>query len=245
MKQINWQILFGVSLVVLSLSFYTAHYLIFKDAHHIFIYFLGDIAFIPIEVLLVTLVIHRLLIAREKRSIFQKLNMIIGAFFSEIGTELITLFSDLDPKLDDIRQNLIVTSEWPESEFSAVARRLRTYEYTVDINLMDLEWLRKFLMTKRTFLVTLLENPNLLEHESFTDLIRAVLHLCEELTSRKVLKNLPDTDYNHLALDIKRAYTLLVREWLDYMRYLKDNYPYLFSLAMRTNPFDQTASPVV
>jgi hypothetical protein len=26
---------------------------------------------------------------------------------------------------------------------------------------------------------------------------------------------------------------------------LKDNYPYLFSLAMRTNPFDLSASPIV
>jgi hypothetical protein len=29
------------------------------------------------------------------------------------------------------------------------------------------------------------------------------------------------------------------------MRYLKRSYPYLFHLAMRTNPFDQTASPVI
>jgi hypothetical protein len=29
------------------------------------------------------------------------------------------------------------------------------------------------------------------------------------------------------------------------MRYLKNNYPYLFSLAMRTNPFDQNATPVI
>jgi hypothetical protein len=27
-------------------------------------------------------------------------------------------------------------------------------------------------------------------------------------------------------------------EWLDYMKYLKANYPDLFSLAIRTNPFD-------
>jgi hypothetical protein len=33
--------------------------------------------------------------------------------------------------------------------------------------------------------------------------------------------------------------------WLEYMEHLKDNYPYLFSLAMRVNPFDKTASPVV
>jgi hypothetical protein len=29
------------------------------------------------------------------------------------------------------------------------------------------------------------------------------------------------------------------------MRYLKDNYPYLFSLAMSIKPFDLNASPVV
>jgi len=29
------------------------------------------------------------------------------------------------------------------------------------------------------------------------------------------------------------------------MGHLKDNFPYLFSLAMRINPFDQEASPIV
>lgn len=91
----------------------------------------------------------------------------------------------------------------------------------------------------------LLENPILLEHETFTDLLRAVFHLAKELASRKELDHLPDADYQHLANDIKRAYVLLVHQWLDYMRHLKDNYPFLFSLAMRTNPFDQKASPIV
>ena len=45
-----------------------------------------------------------------------------------------------------------------------------------------------------------------------------------------------------MAGDIKRAYTLLVFEWLSYMKHLKNNYPYLFSLAMRLNPFDENAT---
>jgi hypothetical protein len=98
---------------------------------------------------------------------------------------------------------------------------------------------------KRDFLLRLLENPNLLEHETFTEHLRAVFHLTEELTSREDLMGLPDTDYAHLSGDIQRAYGLLVHQWLDYMRHLKDNYPYLFSLAMRINPFDQSASPIV
>lgn len=38
---------------------------------------------------------------------------------------------------------------------------------------------------------------------------------------------------------------LLINEWLDYMKYLKANYPFLFHLAMRTNPFDRSASITV
>ena len=91
----------------------------------------------------------------------------------------------------------------------------------------------------------LLENPTLLEHESFTELLRTVFHLTEELTFRDDIGRLPDPDKMHIAGDIKRVYHLLVNQWLTYMKHLKDNYPYLFSLAMRTNPFDQKASPVI
>jgi hypothetical protein len=85
----------------------------------------------------------------------------------------------------------------------------------------------------------------LLEHESFTDLLRAVFHVTEELLSREGLADLPAPDREHLVRDAERAYAFLVRQWLDYMRHLKDNYPYLFSLAMRTNPFDRDATPIV
>ena len=49
----------------------------------------------------------------------------------------------------------------------------------------------------------------------------------------------------HLSGDIQRAYQILVREWLDYLEHLKQDYPYLFSLALRTNPFDANASVVI
>ena len=245
MKGVRWQIMLGLSLVVLSVIFYVIHYAIFRDSHHIFIYMIGDIAFVFVEVLLVTLIIHQLLSSREKRARLEKLNMVIGVFFSEIGAGLVTYFSDFDPQLEKIKQELIVRPNWSEKEFSAVSKRLKNYNYGVEIQKVELEYLRDFLIGKRDFLLRLLENPNLLEHESFTELLRAVFHLTEELQGREDVSQLPDSDYKHLAGDIKRAYVLLVRHWLDYMKHLKENYPYLFSLAMRTNPFDQSASPVV
>lgn len=245
MKLPKWQILLGLALVLLSAILYSIHYAIFRDAHHIYIYLLGDIAFVPIEVLLVAIIVHQLLSQREKRAILEKLNMVIGSFYSQVGTRLLTYFSDFDPRLATIRENLIVKDNWSEQEFLRVSKLLKDYDYNIEIKKVDLEGLRAFLLGERQFLLLLLENPALLEHEPFSELLRAVFHLAEELETREDVKQLPDTDYAHLAGDIKRAYILLVQRWLSYVKYLKDNYPYLFSLVMRTNPFDQTASPFV
>ena len=242
MRRLNWQILLGLYLIVLSALFYFIHYQIFRDAHHIFIYMLGDIAFVPIEVLMVTLIIHRLLSEREKRSMLKKLNMVIGAFFSEVGTQLLGSFYDFDTHACTIREDLVVSKDWSEKNFSHVLKQLKKYDYCIDSKKGDLNYLKGFLIKKRYFLLGLLENPNLLEHESFTELLWAVFHLTEELAHRKDLKQLPDTDYEHLSGDIKRAHVLLISEWLAYMRHLKNDYPYLFSLAIRTNPFDPNAS---
>jgi hypothetical protein len=241
----SWQLALIVSLALLSALLYLFHYALFKDLHHILIYLVGDLAFLPLEVLLVTLIIHRLLADRERRQRMEKLNLVIGAFFSEVGSFLLTYLSDFDPHLESIRQDLTLTQEWSAAQFARASRRLRQYHYTVQMEKVDLKELKAYLLQKRDFLLRLLENPNLLEHEDFTELLQAVFHLTEELSFRQDLGALPDSDRSHLGLDTKRAYGLLVREWLDYMRHLKEHHPYLFSLALRTNPFDQTASPIV
>ena len=60
-------------------------------------------------------------------------------------------------------------------------------------------------MKKSHFLIRLLENPNLLEHESFTELLRAVFHVDEELRSRKKISNLSANVLKYISGDIKRA----------------------------------------
>ena len=105
--------------------------------------------------------------------------------------------------------------------------------------------LRDYLRSGADFLLRILENPILQEHGNFTHLLRAVFHLRDELDHRGALSEIPDTDRKHLERDIVRAYKLLAIEWLAYMRYLKENYAYLLSLAIRTNPFDPDASAVV
>jgi len=240
-----WQIKLGLVLIVLTAAIYYLHFIIFHDVHHIFIYLLGDIAFLPLEVLIVTLIIHRVLSHKEKQVKLEKLNMVIGAFFSELGFKLLSYISDSDPNLDRIKSYLVIDGDWDNEKFIKVERILKSYNYEVDRTKIDWVLLRGLLKERRDFLLRLIENPVLLEHESFTELLRSVFHITEELENREDLSSLPESDLDHIAADLKRVYTNIISQWLKYMLHLKDNFPYLFSLAMRSNPFDDNSSFIV
>lgn len=242
MKRFGWQINLGLGLMALSVILYLLDYVVFRDAHTMLVYLMSSLAFLPLEVLLVILVLQGLLSEREKRGKVQKMNMVIGAFFSEVGTELLRQFSALDPHFQQIRGELLISSKWSPQEYARTKRSLQGHTHTIDGEKGDLESMRSFLTERWGFLLRLLENPNLLEHESFTELLWAVFHLTEELAHRVDVRRLSKADYEHLSGDIRRAYVLLIGGWLDYMKHLQRNYPYLFSLAIRLNPSDPTAS---
>lgn len=245
MKKPSWFIFLGISLIALSAFLYYSHYLIFHDLHHIFIYLVGDIAFVPVEVLLVTLIIHRLLSEREKRSKIKKLNMVIGAFFSEVGSTLLAFYARVGVNAKELGEMLAEPVTLSRRGMRELGDRLGTQAVKVKLEVNDFEEIKRFLVGKREFLLRLLENPSLLEHERFTGLLWAVFHILEEMEHREDLNSMPETDLKHLRGDLERVYRSLLTEWLYYLGHLKNNYPYLYSLAMRTNPFDPDASPVV
>jgi hypothetical protein len=224
---------------------YLVHYFIFEDPHHIFIYMVGDLAFLPLEVFIVVIVIERVLTRREKQAMLYKLNMVIGAFFSEVGNYLLSDLIGYFDNRSEISKNLNIKADWTAKDFKRADAFAYNLKIDLDIQKIDLEKLKSFLAQKRIYLLTLLENPNLLEHDRFTDLLWATTHLDEELEARPSLKNLPQTDLDHLAIDIERMYDHLASEWLDYIQHLKSNYPFLFSLVLRTHPFQEQPSAVV
>jgi hypothetical protein len=245
MIRYKWQIVLGISLIAVSMALFIAQIYIFQDARNTFFYLFQDIAFIPIQVLFVTLILNQLLNVREKVAMLNKLNMVIGAFFSEVGSGLLRRFSEFDHNADKTRDELQVSLHWSEQHFSQVARDIAKYDFQIDFAKTDLTALKAYLVSKRDFLLRLLENPNLLEHETFTELLWAVFHLTEELSVREDVTHLTMVDGNHIGGDMKRAYALLIVEWLTYMKHLKREYPYLFSLAVRLNPFDLQSSAIV
>ena len=245
-KHLNWMLSISLILVIASALTYTIHYFIFRDLHHIFIYMLGDFGFLFLDVLLVILFIERLLSRRDKRSIMNKLNMVIGTFFSEVGLELLRKFSNFVINSQNLERQLELSPDWEKKDFKKAMAAVQNFPYEIKIDKSSLFEIREFLLSKRSFLMRLLENPNLLEHERFTDLLWAVFHLTEELVFRgELLEDLPDTDYEHLNIDLRRAYSQLTIEWISYTAHLKESYPFLYSLVARVNPMNPQASPVV
>ena len=185
MKISSWELRFGILLIILSIVLYLIHFIVFKDLGDIFHWFLKGLAFLPISILFETLIVNRLLIKRGKIIRLEKLNMLIGIFFSEVGINLLEFFSDWDPELEKIKEDLIIETDWTEKEFKDVRSLLKKHKYDIEFKKVDLDNLRSFLIKKHDFLLRLLENPNLLEHESFTNVLRAVFHLSQELKGRK------------------------------------------------------------
>lgn len=182
---------------------------------------------------------------RERRERLQNLHLVIGVFFSELGSELLGRFAAADPERETLVRHLADLGAWDVADFARAQQRLRPHRYRLESDLVDLAHLHGLLLTKRPLLVRILENPTLQEHERFTDLLRATFHLAEELSSRPSLHDLEEADAHHLVGDATRVYGQLVPQWLAYVSHLRREYPYLFSLAARTNPFDPTASATV
>lgn len=241
MNQNRWQVMLAIILMVIATALYMLQIHLFHSERDTFFYLFQDLAFVPIQVLLVTIIVDRFLRIRERKALLKKLNMVIGAFFSEVGTKLLRSCIEFDRDRNAISGKLIITPAWTDEQFAAAIEGLRRHQFHTNCTSGDLAGLKEFLVARRGFLLGLLENQNLLEHETFTELLWAVFHLMEELDSRQEVRSLARADCEHIAGDIQRAYVILIKEWLAYMQHLKKEYPYLYSLAVRTNPFDPNA----
>jgi hypothetical protein len=241
----RWHLFLAVGLVSLSLLTYLVDYLLFHDAQHIAIYFIGDLAFVFLEVLLVYLIIEGLLDRKERENRLAKLDTLIAIFFSEAGMGLLGLLFPMDKEGICKEPELVTHVDWKDSDFSEAISRCGALQLDLRPDVEDLLAIHGFLLEKRSELVRVMENSVLMEHDRFTDLLQAILHLSEELGYRDLHKALPPSDLDHLAEDCRRIYRLLLVEWFEHLRHLKENYPHLYSLAVRVNPLSSRPDAVI
>ncbi|HEY3418629.1 MAG TPA: hypothetical protein VGM23_17270 [Armatimonadota bacterium] len=241
MKQSRQLIIVVLVLAASSLAIFFIQEWLFRRPDETAFYLLQDMAFLPIQVLLVTLVLNETIARRAKTERLRKMNMVIGAFFSEMGVTLLKEFAVYDRRAAELRAHLLIQAAWTNADYVRVTQDVQQHPFDLRCESGDLAALKTLLLEQRAMPLRLLENPNLLEHETFTDLLWAVNHLTDELWYRHDVLTLTPPDAAHIAGDMRRAYTLLLYEWLAYLKHLRDEYPYIYSLVLRTNPFDPAA----
>ena len=237
MSNIRDNIILFVILTVSSVIIYFIQYTIFQDASSTFFYFLQDIAFLPFQALIVSLVINRFLNVTEKRRQVKKNNVVISTFFVETGVEIMMILSKFD-KNHRKECEMLKLSKLLDNKGKSARKIVTGFEYRFQVEPENLGELATIMEEKKGFLLTLLENPNLHEHEAFTDMLWAVFHIADELKTRENLKKMSADDADHIANDLLRAYKALVIEWIGYINYLQQEYPFLYQIAIRKNPFN-------
>lgn len=239
MKKLNKTVLLTLFLFLVSLAVYVFQIVKFQAPRETAFYFLQDMAFLPLQVAIVTIVLGKIISNREKRERLKKTNMMAGVFFSEVGNELLELLNKLNTTSKGLEKYLKISDEWSNREFRRASEAIQQYELNILGTPDAMEKLRSLLVEKRYFILLMLENPNLLEHETFTDLLWAIFHFTDELLARQNLNDLTYHDLAHLNNDALRAFKAILVHWIAYMSHLKTDYPYLFSLELRRNPFDE------
>ena len=246
----RWKIKFSILMVILIIIIYGSNYLVLGNPEHIISYIWTHLGFIPVDILVVAFILDEIIERKEKEAMLEKLDMLMSTFFSEVGNELISQLSSVN-KYKANTENLKSIKNWEQKDYENKLEELKnsSIDFSADIPAEEreefLDNLRSLLAGKREFIINLINNPNLLEKEEFTELINAILHLDEELEHRKDLALVNDTDFGHLNGDMQRVYNKLVYEWVYYLKYLDKHYPYMIALIIRTNPFDKDADVYV
>lgn len=237
----SWKIILAIFLALLTGALYYLRWVFFSTENfhsEMLRFFLGDFAFLFLQVLVVTVFLETYLKRREQRIQRQKLNMIIGAFFSETGFELLGDIARIDAASEELRKNASPRSDWTHKDFEKARMAMATHIPEIVPTPEQLANINTLLKEKKKSLLALLTNQALLDHESFTDLLWSISHLADELAARGVFTSLPKNDIMHLSVDIERTYGILGITWLDYLEHLQSRYPYLYSLAVRNNPLN-------
>lgn len=236
-KKTKELVILGGGLILLSVLLHYVHYLIFKDLHHTLIFFMADIAFIPMEVFFSYFVFDRLLEKREKLHVLERLNILIGVFFTEIGTQFLREIVRGDKNKKLFKKDYCEDYFFNKENFNELEKDILVYDYNIDINKINVDKLKIELDNTKDLLITLVTNESLHDHGTFTEMLLSLMHLKEELDTRWNEK-IEEYEKNHLEKDIIVAYKYLAIEWWQYMNYLSENYPNLYVKALIENPFD-------
>lgn len=224
-------------LLCASALLYAIHYLIFRDLHHLAIFGLHELAFVPLEVILVTLGLDQLVEKTHREEARSKVSIIETLYFNESGGTMLRYLTSFDPDAARLRELLQVTEDWHPSDFRQAIRQLKSYPFLLDLDRIDFFGLHYHLSQRHEYYRSMLENPALTQSEAFTEMIMKIYLLWEELDGRTNLYQLPEKDRSYLAELLHEIYRELTEYWLDNVYNHSIHNRFRLHRAIESNPF--------
>lgn len=238
-KGIIYKIKRIMGLVFLTVLLFAIYYFLFHNSRDIFTSIVMNIASIPLNMLVTGYIFNEILNKREKAKIEKEINMLIGIFFNEVGTEVLRMFVNADDCIDDIRDKCIIKRDFDKKDYENLMEIFLNNNFCARIDGIDLFNLKMILNEKSNIIIDLISNTILKEKEGFTDAVISVLHLRDELNTRFYLNKIEyEYEKKHLEEDINISYRLIAVRWVNYIEHLGAYYPQLFTKALISSPFD-------
>lgn len=225
-------------LILLVIMFYYIYYLIFGGIKSLMESLVMSIATIPLDILVTGFIANYIVEKKDREKKENEMNMIIGIFYNQVGTEVLNILVKSDSCVEEIRQAASIKKDWGDEQYQLLYEEFNKYEYCVDMNKINLKELKKVLIKNAEFFIDLILNPTIQDKELFTETIVAMIHLKDELNDRFIGDELDDYEKVHITIDLNMAYKALALRWIDYMYHLQKLYPQLFTKALVTSPFD-------
>ncbi|ODU54375.1 MAG: hypothetical protein ABT01_08670 [Clostridium sp. SCN 57-10] len=225
------------AMLLATAAMYGLHYLIFRDAHHIGIFFVSDIAFLPLEVVLVSLVLERMVERTHENDNQGKICILQSIFFRDCGADMIRYFLTCDNYRKRLIPAMSVREEWQAPEYESARKFLRSYSFALDAEKLDFFAVHYHLNKHHAFFLQLLESPSLTDRDEFTDLLLTLYHFWEELSEQYDLRTLPPEKIALFSEYAQDSYRLLSSEWLDNMQKIKKSSARRTLSPLRETPF--------
>ncbi len=219
-----------VLLLAVSIFIYMFQILVFHDPTTTEFYLLQDLAFMPITIIVATIVVGEVVNEKEKRERKENTKMVTSTFYTQIGGEMMgVLVNQLENKEEvvDILQREIHS----ESDVEDMQQKIRNCSLHMQFDEAVSDRISRMLAENRMALLVLSSNPMILEQRSFTNLLWGLFHLEDEFRLRGSYAEMTQEDRLHLAADFEKVLRLLLLNSVPNAKYLQDMFPSLYQTA--------------
>ncbi len=221
-----------LSLTVVSVIIYVLQIMIFHDSQTTAFYIFQDLAFLPLSIAIATVVVGEIYSRKEKADRLERTKMITSTFFTNVGARLMMQMLSAAQNQQLVRQ-IMFADATSETDYQELCNRIHGEQIKLDMSADLYDGVRTVLEEQSTALLILGNNPVLLEHESFTDMLWGLYHLRDEFRLRGSYENLSQTDRDHLEEDFERVFKLMLINRESNVHFLAETFPNYYNAARK------------